>query len=142
MNDHFEKPDELRRENAELRKQLRMAKRALKQAERVAKRSESMALQSKSAMLRTYDELEHRVDELRAAKLVAEGTASNKERFLATMSHELRTPLNGMVGSAELLLTTPLAATNTWCLEQSSTRIWSSTVRRSRRTRRLASPCR
>jgi len=32
-----------------------------------------------------------------------------KSRFLATMSHEIRTPMNGVLGTAELLMLTPLS---------------------------------
>ena len=38
----------------------------------------------------------------------AKAASEAKSRFLANMSHELRTPLNGIVGMAELLVTTPL----------------------------------
>ena len=40
----------------------------------------------------------------------ATAASAAKSRFLANMSHELRTPLNGIVGMAELLVTTPLTA--------------------------------
>jgi signal transduction histidine kinase len=47
---------------------------------------------------------------LRHAKNVAEDAARAKSEFLANMSHEIRTPMNGVLGTAELLLGTPLTA--------------------------------
>ena len=45
---------------------------------------------------------------LRHAKNAADAANQAKSEFLANMSHEIRTPLNGMIGSVELLKTTPL----------------------------------
>jgi signal transduction histidine kinase len=45
---------------------------------------------------------------LRAANQLADAAANAKDQFLATISHEIRTPLNGILGMADLILTTPL----------------------------------
>ena len=45
---------------------------------------------------------------LAEARATAEAAVAAKHTFLATMSHEIRTPMNGVIGTAELLLETPL----------------------------------
>jgi signal transduction histidine kinase len=65
-----------------------------------------------AALGATQASLEARVRERTAAladaTARAEGATRAKGEFLANMSHEIRTPMSGVIGLAELLVTTPL----------------------------------
>ncbi len=62
----------------------------------------TLELENTKAALETGNE------ELARALAEAEQGAVAKSQFLANMSHEIRTPLNGVLGMAELLMSTPL----------------------------------
>ncbi len=49
-------------------------------------------------------EQDHRANQLRIARDVAEAADRTKSQFLANMSHELRTPLNAIIGYSEMLI--------------------------------------
>ncbi|WP_270089275.1 ATP-binding protein [Sphingobacterium sp. SYP-B4668] len=52
--------------------------------------------------------LEKSGEELIASNKIAEAATQSKSKFVMTMSHEIRTPLNGIIGTIDLLQTTPL----------------------------------
>ncbi|QRP64574.1 response regulator [Rhodanobacter sp. FDAARGOS 1247] len=50
----------------------------------------------------------HHVAMVEQQRQMAEAASAAKSQFLATLSHEIRTPMTGVMGMAELLLSTPL----------------------------------
>jgi signal transduction histidine kinase/CheY-like chemotaxis protein/streptogramin lyase len=50
----------------------------------------------------------HHVEMVEQQRQMAEAASAAKTQFLATLSHEIRTPMTGVMGMAELLLSTPL----------------------------------
>ncbi|MEO9079593.1 MAG: ATP-binding protein, partial [Rhodanobacter sp.] len=50
----------------------------------------------------------HRVQLVEQQRQMAEAASAAKTQFLATLSHEIRTPMTGVMGMAELLMSTPL----------------------------------
>jgi two-component system sensor histidine kinase/response regulator len=59
-------------------------------------------------LVQTNASLWQAVNDLEEAKSKAEAANKAKSEFLATVSHEIRTPLNGVLGTAEILLTSGL----------------------------------
>ena len=51
----------------------------------------------------------HRMQLVEQQRQMAEAASAAKTQFLATLSHEIRTPMTGVMGMAELLLSTPLS---------------------------------
>jgi signal transduction histidine kinase/ligand-binding sensor domain-containing protein/ActR/RegA family two-component response regulator len=51
----------------------------------------------------------HHVEMVEQQRRMAEAASAAKTQFLATLSHEIRTPMTGVMGMAELLLSTPLS---------------------------------
>ncbi len=64
---------------------------------------------------RSQDEIRHLIDSfnqktihLDQERVKAQASTKAKTAFLATLSHEIRTPMNGVLGTAQILLKTPL----------------------------------
>jgi signal transduction histidine kinase/ActR/RegA family two-component response regulator len=51
----------------------------------------------------------HHMEMVEQQRQMAEAASAAKTQFLATLSHEIRTPMTGVMGMAELLLSTPLS---------------------------------
>lgn len=75
----------------------KLVKRSLRDAE-----EKNFALETSHKKVRA----EHQKAE--RARAEAEEALEAKSRFLANMSHEIRTPMNGIIGTAELMASTPL----------------------------------
>jgi signal transduction histidine kinase/ligand-binding sensor domain-containing protein/ActR/RegA family two-component response regulator len=70
-----------------------------------------LALISAALILRSWRRRlaqRHRMQLIEQQRQLAEAASAAKTQFLATLSHEIRTPMTGVMGMAELMLTTPL----------------------------------
>ena len=82
-------------------------------SERLRRRA-SQAMHAARVLVASLEEkqraLETQARDLEEASRLGEQANLAKSQFLATISHEIRTPMNGVLGTTELLLDTPLMA--------------------------------
>jgi signal transduction histidine kinase/streptogramin lyase len=70
-----------------------------------------LALLALAAQYRARLRRRHELQRIEDERRLAEEASNAKTRFLATFGHEVRTPMTGVLGMTELLLDTPLDAT-------------------------------
>jgi signal transduction histidine kinase/CheY-like chemotaxis protein len=65
------------------------------------------------SLSRSLRQREEHMAENQRLRAQAESASKAKSEFLATMSHEIRTPMHGILGTADLLMRTPLSQSQT-----------------------------
>jgi signal transduction histidine kinase/ActR/RegA family two-component response regulator len=83
-------------------------RRLARSARSLARVLENRVQDRTAALTREIETRRHAEQAADEARRTAEQANAAKSQFIANMSHEIRTPLNGILGTAELLLMSPL----------------------------------